>query len=340
MAAVTQIGVDIGASSIRAAETTRAKGGLVIRKFGHVPLPHGSVQSGVIQDDKAVTAALKHLWTTTRFRGRDVVLGVTNPQVVVREMTLSNLPDRELRRSLPLQVGDMLPLPAERSVLDFYPLEEPGRKEKVRGLLIAAPKDAVLAAVQAVERAGLHVTRVDLASFALLRAVSRLDSQVEAIVDIGAQVMNVVVHADGEPLIVRTIPRGGMEITEMIATRLGIDLSEAESLKCRIGLRAEEGPGTAEVVNEAVRPLISEVRSSFSYLSAGDRQTRVSRVVLSGGGSRLPGLVEALHSQLDVEVILADPLIRLRDQRRGQHHSVEQVRSTAAVSIGLTLGAA
>ena len=63
---------------------------------------------------------------------------------------------------------------------------------------------------------------VDLASFALLRAASRLDAQVEAIVDIGAEVTSVVVHADGEPLIVRTVPRGGTEITESLATRLGV----------------------------------------------------------------------------------------------------------------------
>ena len=58
----------------------------------------------------------------------------------------------------------------------FHPLEEPGDSPTVRGLLIAMPKDAVLAAVQAVEKAGLHVEGVDLASFAVLRAASRLDS--------------------------------------------------------------------------------------------------------------------------------------------------------------------
>jgi len=340
MATVTLVGLDIGSTSIRAAETSRTKGGQVIRNFGQAPLPGGAVQGGVVQDDKAVTLGLKQLWASTKFHSRHVVMGVTNPQIVVREMSGMNLPAKEMRRSLPLQVGDVLPLPVERSLLDFYPLEDPGHNDTVRGLLIAAPKDAVLTAVQAVERAGLHVARVDLASLALLRAVSRLDGHVEALVDVGGQATTVVVHADGEPLIVRTIPRGGTEITEVIATRLGITVPEAESLKARVGLRADEGPATAEVIQEAVRPLISEIRSSFTYLTAGDRQTRVTRLALSGGGSLLPGLVDALSRQLDVEVVLADPMIRLRDQRRGKHTSLEQLRASAAVSIGLTLGAA
>jgi len=340
MAATAPIGLDIGSTSIRAVETRRGKDGPVITNFGQVPLAEGVVQGGVIDDDKAVTLGLKQLWSSAKFRSREVVLGITNPQVVVREMSVSNLPDREMRRSLPFQVRDALPLPVERSILDFYALEDPGQNETVRGLLIAAPKDAVLNAVNVTERAGLHVTRVDLASFALLRAASQLDAHVEAIVDMGAQTTGVVVHVNGEPLIVRTIPRGGAAITEMIATRLGATVAEAEALKCRVGLRAEDGPETAEVIRAAVRPLISEIHSSFAYLSAGDRQRRVTRLALSGGGSLLPGLVDELGAQLEVAVVMADPITRLRCHGRAKRENIQRFRSSVAVSIGLTLGAA
>ncbi|HKT04240.1 MAG TPA: type IV pilus assembly protein PilM [Rugosimonospora sp.] len=340
MAGANPIGVDIGSVSIRAVETSRSKDGPTVSNFGQIPLPSGVVQAGVIHDDKAVSQALRQLWTNAKFRGRDVVLGVTNPQIVVREMSVAKLPPKELRKSLPFQVRDMLPLPVERSLLDFYALAGPDQEDTVRGLLIAAPKEPVLAAVQAVERAGLKVARVDLASFALLRALSYLDGTVEAIVDIGAQATSVIIHADGEPLIVRTVPRGGAEITEMIATRLGATFDEAEALKCRVGLNADEGPETADVVREAVRPLIGEIRNSLAYLTAGDRNTRVGRVALSGGGALLPGLVDAVGTQLGVSAVLPDPTMRLREPRRGRQHILDRFRSSVAVSIGLTLGAA
>ncbi|HLL66661.1 MAG TPA: type IV pilus assembly protein PilM [Micromonosporaceae bacterium] len=339
MATGTLIGLDIGAMSIRAVETDRGKGGPVITSFGQTQLPPGTVRNGVIHDGPAVTAALKELWGTNQFGSRDVILGLTNPQVVVREMSVSNLPGRKMRDALPFQVRDMLPLPVERSILDFYPLEDPGTNEMVRGLLIAAPKDAVLAAIAAIELAGLRVSKVDLASFALLRAASHLDGQVEAIVDIGAQASSVIVHIDGEPLIVRTIPRGGADITEMMATQLEIPAADAETLKCRIGLVSDAEPDTAKVIQEAVRPLITEIRSSFAYLTTSDRQSRVTRLALTGGGSLLPGLAEALGTQLNVEVVAADPVQRLRDRGRGRHNSLERFRSAAAVAIGLTLGA-
>ena len=339
MTPVPSIGLDIGTVSIRAAETGRGKEGPIITNFAQIPLPRGAVEGGVVIDGRTVSAALKQLWAQAKFRTKHVVLGVTNPQIVVREMSVSNLPRRELRTSLPFQVRDALPLPVDKSLLDFFPLEDPGTAETVRGLLIAAPKEAVLSAVTATEKSGLHVAHVDLASFALLRSASRLDEQVEALVDIGARATSVVVHHDGNPLIVRTIPRGGVEITELVAARLGVTEEEAEDAKCRFGLNELVDKATAAAVKDAVRPLISEVHSSFNYLTSGERHYRVARLALSGGGSLLPGLQELMRSQLSVQVVLSDPVIRLRGLRRVKNLEVEPFRATAAVSIGLALGA-
>ena len=340
MAGVTPIGLDIGSSSIRAVEVRRAKDEYSLSNFGQIPLPPGTVVGGVVQDSAAVIAALKQLWAACKFGTRHVSIGVTSPQLVVREMSVSNLPAKEMRQALPFQVKDALPLAVERSLLDFYPLEEPGGNPTVRGLLIAMPKDAVMTAVDAADKAGLHVDAVDLASFALLRAASRLDAQVEAIVDIGAQVTSVVVHADGEPLIVRTVPRGGIEITDSIATRLGIPPAEAEALKCRFGLHGDGNPATAAAAADAVRPLASELRSSFTYLASGERQKQVTRIALCGGSALMPGLAEHLQSQLGITAMYADSASRLRDTRKGRERGFDSFVPSAAVSIGLTLGAA
>jgi len=340
MARQNPIGLDIGSTSVRAVETTRGREGPSVTRFGAVPLAPGVVQGGVVQDAAALTAAVRQLWSTARFGTRKVAVGVTNPQIVVRQMTVANLPPRELRESLPFQVRDSLPLPVERSLLDFYPLAEGETPETVTGLLIAAPKEAVLTAVQAVERAGLHVARVDLASFALLRAASRLDKRVEAIVDIGAQITSVIVHDDGDPLIVRTVPRGGAEITEKLATALKIDTRAAEDLKCNTGV-VEDADGeskASEVIREAVKPLVNEIRSSFAYLNTGERATRVTRLLLSGGGALLPGFVEMLAGQLNVTTEYVDPTMRMRAGRNAPD-GFDEFRLSAAVPIGLTLGA-
>ena len=132
MTALAPIGLDIGSTSIRAVEATRTKERPVIHQFGQALLPEGAVVGGVVKDHHAVTAALRHLWAAQNFRTKDVILGVTHQQVVVRQVEVSNLPAKEMRQALPFQVRDVLPLPVEAAVLDFFPLERPGDKDTVR----------------------------------------------------------------------------------------------------------------------------------------------------------------------------------------------------------------
>ncbi|MGN6606223.1 MAG: type IV pilus assembly protein PilM [Jatrophihabitans sp.] len=341
MSGTTLVGLDVGSTSIRAVEATAAKDRPVVSNFGQSFLPAGAVVAGVVKDDKAVTGALRQLWTAHDFSSRKIVLGVTHQQMVVREIDVTNLPARELKQALPFLVRDVLPLPVEQALLDFYPLEDPGKADSVHGLLIAAPKDAVIDMVRAVEAANLHVVHVDLACFAALRASAHVNSDTEAVLDIGANATTIVIHTDGVPKIVRTIPRGGAEVTKMLASRLGISTEEAEVLKCRVGLDAAESSEAADVAAEALRPLVTEIRNSLNYFGTAHPDDRVTRLALVGGASMLAGLPGALTRQIGVPAYLSDPLQRVSDPRRGGKHDIlGRFRSSAAVSIGLTLGAA
>ena len=347
MSATTIVGLDIGSTSIRAVEASINKDRPTINNFGQVFLPPGTVVGGVVKDDRAVTSALRQLWLSYTFTTKNVVLGVTHQQVIVRELDVNNLPPKELRQALPFLVRDVLPLPVEQALLDFYPLEKPakarnkGGADTIHGLLIAAPKEAVIDTVRAVENAGLHVQDVDLSCFAALRASAHLAHDTEALIDIGANGTNIIIHTDGTPKIVRTIPRGGAEVTKMVATRLGLTNAEAETVKCRVGLQREESEEAAQVIVEAIRPLVNEIRGSFHYFSTNHPGQRVQRLALVGGAALLPGLADLLTEELGIPTFLSDPLQRVHDLRRGGRHDVlTRFRSSAAVSIGLTLGAA
>ena len=80
----------------------------------------------------------------------------------------------------------------------------------VRGLLIAAVKQAVLANVNATQLAGLTTVDVDLIPFALSRVLlSRPGVRgTVALVDIGGSTTSVVIASDGVPQFVRIIATG------------------------------------------------------------------------------------------------------------------------------------
>ena len=349
MSTTTLVGLDVGSSSIRAVEASITKDRPTVTNFGQAHLAEGTVIGGVVKDDKAVTQALRALWSTAEFSTKSVVLGISHQQVIVREIEVTNLPPKELHQALPFLVRDALPLPVDQALIDFYPLEKPDPKqETVRGLVIAAPKAPVIETVHAVENAGLHVAKVDLACFAALRASAHLASDTEALIDLGASATNIIVHTDGTPKIVRTVPRGAALITKLISTRMDITAAEAEAVKCRRGLVDDGGDDDAErveVIEEALRPLIAEIRSSFNYYASTNPDHEVKRLALVGGGALLPGLTDELTAQLGVPTFLSDPMQRVLAGRKGSRQSgqvdaLSRFRSSAAVSIGLTLGAA
>lgn len=343
----TATGLDLGSTAVRAFEISHRASGPVVENYGSVAVSPGAVQGGVVEDGKAVTSAVRELWSNRRFRSRKVVLGLTHQQVLVRELTVPRLDGKDLQRALPFLVRDTLPFPADQALLDFHPLGPAADGSGgTDGLIVAAPKDAVITAVEAVQRAGLFVEAVDLASFAAMRATAAGNGLAEIVVDIGAYATNLVVHVGGVPRVVRCVPRGGAEVTALVALRHDLSIDEAEARKCSVGLvgRPDDAVDVDVVgtIGEALRPLFREIRSSVSWFSSHHADTAVSHISLCGGGSLLPGLVDTVSRRLEIPAHIADPLSRMRSSQRdgGRHSSLDRLGSSAAVSIGLTLGAA
>jgi type IV pilus assembly protein PilM len=348
MARRTAIGLDIGTSVVRAAELSFGRGGITLDRFGQVVLPEGAVRDGEVVDEQAVTASVKHLWSATGFTHKRVVMGVANQRVIVRQMDLPWMAQAELRSSLAFHVADFLPIAVEQSVLDFYPLEEvlnDAGARMLRGLLVAAQRDTVLANVRCAENAGLKVTSVDLTSFAVLRAMGRqtdLTVGTEALIDVGARVTNIVVHSAGVPRFVRILLMGGQDVTDAVSEQLGVSQERAEGMKqhfVNYG-SGEELQMVSRTVATTAQDFVDEIRGSLDYYAASNPAFQVERIVISGGGSRLEGLADRLASGTRLPVLNGDPLWPLRMGRTGlDEDQLEFIKPLAAVPVGLALGA-
>ncbi len=346
------VGLDIGTSGVRAAELTLGKGGATLERFGQVALPLGAVRDGVVVDPDVVAGAIKQLWSQAKFSTKKVVVGVANQKVVVRQVDLPWLPTAELRKALAFQVQDFIPMPVEQAILDFHPLEEFTNEaggRMLRVLLVAAARDMVASALEAVTRAGLSPEMVDLTSFAVLRSLVSVDSmgldsmQSEALVDVGANITNIVVHQGGVPRFVRILLMGGSDITDAVAERLGVQPESAEQVKQETGMAAVAGTAESTPAGRAIEAtagaFVEEVRGSLDYFMAQPGAARINRVVLSGGGSRLMGLPERLSAATRLPVQAARPMSTLKLGKTGlTPDQLAYVEPTVAVPVGLAMG--
>jgi type IV pilus assembly protein PilM len=339
------VGVDIGNDSIRAVEVTDAAGNHpTVVRFHEVPLPEGAAHSGDVLEVHTVASALKRLWVDGGFKSRDVVLGMGNQRVLARDLTVPKMPMKQLRESLPFQVQDMLPVPVAEAILDFYPVSEGvvDGNPVVNGLLVAAVKEAVMANITATQLAGLNPVEVDLIPFAITRVHMRGErvAGTVALIDVGATTTNVIIATDGVPQFVRIIPAGGDEITKALVTRLDMTTAVAEQAKRALGIItvgvAPEHRPAVEVIHEATGQLLNGLRNTLNYFVNSRQEEAINRIILTGGGSRLPGFTSALGEVTRVPVTTDDGFGGVKVSRGGE--ATDDGRGAMTVALGLALG--
>jgi type IV pilus assembly protein PilM len=275
-----------------------------------------------------------------------VWLGVGNQRVVVREISLPYLPENELRQSLGFQVQEFIPMPVDDAVLDYNVIGEFEQDDRrmLRMLLVAAQRSMVDQLVTAVTAAKLQAMGLDLIPFALVRSVGATDVALdleegvveEAIVDIGAHITNIVVHARGETRFVRILPSGGRDVTVAIGRATGVEDDVAERLKR--GEQLEGGPAPQQVRQASLQraaSFVDEVRSSLEFYTAQARDARIGKVLVTGGGSRLEGLFELMRQRIPVPVEPGGVFGRVPHQL--DPADVAAAEPLLAVAIGLAL---
>lgn len=300
------IGLDVGASAVRAALVAFSGNRPVVQKLGQVALPPGTVIDGQVVDPPILTAAVLELRKGLGVRGGDVVLGCEQMRGVVRVVDLPWIPAKLRQQSLPLLAADKLSMVAEDIVADFDEYGEATDEDGnpiMNGLLAVASTQALLTEVQAVEAAGLRVSRIDLSAFALVRSLAAdlTRTEPEAIVDIGVHSALVVIHTGGRPQVVRMSP---------------------------IATEADGGR------------LIADIQASLNLLTPDGGGTELTRLAVSGG-SATAEVVERL-SQLvraPVEVESAFRNVELGALKLGSQQ-LRVMSATAAVCVGLALGEA
>lgn len=380
-----RIGLDIGSTAVRAVELGGGDPPTVV-KAAQVPLPAGAVENGEVKEPELVSDALRELWERGGFKARRVFMGVGNQRVVVREIALPYLPEKELRASLGFQVQEFIPMSVDEAVLDYDPIGEFDQEDRrmLRMLLVAAQRQMVDTVVSAATGAKLEPVGLDLVPFAMVRSVGTTgvgmdleDEGDEAVIDIGAHVTNIVVHARGTVRFVRILPSGGRDITLAIARATGVDDEVAERLKRGEELdldqivtagqpasladdddagdepaRPIDEPGNvppppASTPPDAVRvrdvamqraaSFVDEIRSSLEFYTAQAQGARIARVLVTGGGSKLDGFLDLLRQRIPVQVDPGQVFTHARSQLSLSDEALAEAEPVLAVAVGLAI---
>jgi type IV pilus assembly protein PilM len=315
------VGIDFGSSELKAVQFAGTARGPVLEHVYKVPTPANSIKDGVVTDPPLVGEALRQLMTEGAFTAKRTISAVAGPTVVVRQVTMPIMSERELRESTKYEAERFLPYSVDEAQIDAKILGKSEDGQNMDVLVVAAQKDLVLSQASAIQFAGLVAGVVEVEPFAMVRAIISPDDpryeQNIAIINVVASTTSINITKAGFVPFTRNVPIGGAAFTKAIATGLNVSLDEAETMKREKAAilsqrdAAPVPPTVTRIFNVITPPLtelVTEIHKSLDYFRTRFRGEVIESVVLGGGTARMTNLDAFLGHELGLPVSIANPL--------------------------------
>lgn len=335
------VGIDIGTESVKLAEVMNKGEHPVLVSTGILPMPTGLIDDGHIVDGEALSGLLRQLLSTSGVSSRDVVLAIGGRTIFAREVLLPVMSEEELREAIKWDMEKYVPYEPESFYYDFAIVGKTRTELEMKVLLVAAPHDVVNPMVSIIKSIGLRPVAVDIEPLALYRTLEEATNSM--VIDLGGQISQITVFQQGSPAVTRTIGVGGRRFTEVIMRNLELDYQEAENLKQRQkGLLHRVGwPDEPSALHRqldlVVGELVREVRRTVEYYQIQNRDAVIDKIFLTGGASKLDNLAQHIAAQLNMPVLLHQPLRTLSSVPALDQDYLNRLFPQLATAIGLAL---
>jgi type IV pilus assembly protein PilM len=336
----TVVGVDIEPGFVAAVQAR--PGHVAVERAACARLAPDVVREGEVVDIDALADTLKQMFAEHKL-GRRVRVGLANQRIVMRTVDLPPLHDeKQLASAVRFQAQDHIPMPLDQAILEHHSLGlvETPEGPRTRVVLVAARRDVVERLLEALHRAGLRPHGIDLAAFAMIRALHRPGRPDPTLYLSVGGMTNLAIAVGTMCVFTRTVPLGLEAIAAELAERQGLTLEHAHGWLRHVGLTAPlegldgEGPILEEarrVLTDGVRRLGDEVRTTIDFHRSQSGLDQIATAVLTGPAVDVPGFCEGLGAELGLplEVGVVD------EARPGALAGVDAGR--LAVAAGLTI---
>jgi len=332
------IGLDIGHNSIKMIQLLMNEEQISVLAADEV-----RTAAGINGDEQArnrfVISAIKQMLDRGNFDGRNVVSCLPNGKLRITSLRLAEVETEEIEQALRKEVVQRFGLDPDKDAMDYVVAGNVRQGNEVKNelILLAADNETIKSHIETLEDAGLRPMAIDTIPCALFRSFERSLRRQEdrdhtaVFVDVGSHFTTVVFGPEGKISFVKQIPIGGQNFVQEVAAKLGINTSEAESLRGMLrtqkdpraqksdstkGKRAEKRQkldvSTQQVIVDAIsavdEDLAREISLCLSYYTVTFRGKRMDRAVFAGGGAYEDILLDVLRRQLTVKVEVAEPL--------------------------------
>jgi len=332
-------GLDIGQRALRLIQLKKGRGLPTIISSGEIKVPDGVIKNGKIEKIDEFVSLVKKL--LKKVRGKKISTKYVNaclpgPNTFIVLIKLTYPESKNILEEILNEAKKHIPYPLENTYLDWQYVDE---KDKSKVLISICPKDIVDNYQQALAKAGLIATALEIEVATICRSLIEMNERQEEpimIMDLGATRTSVTAYQNQTILFSISLSFSSDNLTNELEKKLNLSHAEAKKAKKTCGLDLKKaGGGVRKILEPLVDNLATQIREArYFYHEHFFKDKQINNLLLTGGGSNLIGLAEFLSEKSRITVKLADPAVNINKANQALLESDIQSYTTA---IGLAL---
>lgn len=319
------LGVDIGTSSIKVVQLKKKNGKALLETYGELALgPYGSLDVGAVTNLQVddVVRALNDVMKESNVTVKSGTISIPSSSTLMFTLTLpGKISESQLASVVPIEARKYIPVPISEVTLDWFMIPQEnesfetaapkadGKTEtesKIEVLVVAIHNDILSRYQDLLKKTELNSDAFEVEVFSSIRASLGHDVAPVLLMDFGASKTKLSIIEAGIVRVFHVVNRGSQDITKNISASLNMTFPEAEKIKRTVGLDISSNKEVSEICRLSVDYILSDTNSVvLAYEKKYNKN--ISKVVMTGGGSLLKGLLEKASENFHTEVIYSDP---------------------------------
>ncbi len=339
------VALDIGLSAVKVAEVKQKnRSKFTLLSYASIPLPEGAIIEDEIQRPEEIIDAIKKAVKKAHISAVNCCFGLSGPNTFVRKLALAGGSEEEIEDQVMWESEQYLPFESDGASIDFHVVGE--NEGGGVDVIVAAGKGEVIGNFKnIIEQSGLKAKIIDLNVLAVTNVFELVmkdrlkePSQSFLILDIGAQKTFFIIYKNYMVVFAKEINMGGVNITEEIQRRMGINYYEAEDLKITGDENGNLPEEILEIIDEIVVLFFSEVKKTLDFYINSTSDESLAGCCVTGGGGLMPGVLEGLEALVGVDVSVLNPFDKIEYNKKNfSEKEISDIVYKGASAIGLAM---
>lgn len=166
-----EVGLDLSSNKISASAFVKKGNNLFLKNCGYIEVERHAIEASEIIDSIVLVNGIKELWKKYRINNKTVNVGISDTKIVLKEIEIPVIDEKEIDNAIKYQVGEYIPIPKENLIYDYYIIEK--RENSSIVMIVGVMKSIIDNIISVLKSAGLKVNSIEANCFPLFRLADR-----------------------------------------------------------------------------------------------------------------------------------------------------------------------